>query len=267
MFPESRPMLAVISPAKKINPTPTTPAMGASLTTPVFADDAAHLVRAACALSKSQLQRLMGLSDALAALNHSRFQFFDDQPPGPAAFMFAGDTYVGLDVRSLSVSGLRHAQGCLRILSGLYGLLRPLDAIRPYRLEMGSRLATGRGKGLYAFWGDRIAKELDVQARATGAGYLLNCASKEYFGAVDPEALDLPVITPTFMEDKPDGPKVVSFHAKRARGALARFAMETRARTPQDLTAWCADGYSFMPDLSTPMAPVFVRKAAPLSSA
>jgi cytoplasmic iron level regulating protein YaaA (DUF328/UPF0246 family) len=149
----------------------------------------------------------------------------------------------------------------------LYGLLRPLDKMRPYRLEMGSKLATRRGKDLYAFWGDRIGKALAEQAEETGSTHLLNCASQEYFGAVDVEALGLPVITPTFLEDKPGGPKMISFYAKQARGALARFVIENRLRDPADLAGWDAGGYVYQPDRSTPEAPVFLRPEAAQNAA
>lgn len=249
-------MLTVISPAKKLNET-----RGADLplTQPMFPKDTAQLARKARTLSKPQLQKLMSISEPLAKLNQDRFKDFDAQPQGPAALMFDGDTYTGLDAQSLSDDAMRYAQDHLRILSGLYGLLRPLDAMRPYRLEMGSSLATRRGKTLYAFWGDRIARALNDQAQEVGATLLLNCASQEYFGAVDRKALALPVITPTFLEDKPGGAKMVSFFAKQARGALARFVIENRLSDADDLRAWDAGGYVWQADRSTPEAPVFMR--------
>ncbi|MEM8851848.1 MAG: YaaA family protein, partial [Pseudomonadota bacterium] len=151
------------------------------------------------------------------------------------------------------------------ILSGLYGLLRPLDALKPYRLEMGTRLKTRRGKDLYAFWGDRIAKALNQDAEETGATHLLNCASQEYFGAVDPKALKLPVITPTFLEDRPGGPKVISFAAKRARGAMARFVAEHRITDPADLRGFQTGGYAWQ--VSPLDAPVFLRSEAAAKAA
>jgi cytoplasmic iron level regulating protein YaaA (DUF328/UPF0246 family) len=138
-------------------------------------------------------------------------------------------------------------------------VLRPLDAIEPYRLEMGSRLATERGKTLYDFWGDRIARALRAQAEAVGTRILVNCASQEYFGAVDEAALGLRVITPVFMEERCGEAKIVSFHAKRARGAMARFVIQKRLRDPESLLDFDTGGYVHAPDLSAPDRPVFLR--------
>ena len=257
-------MLVVISPAKKLNETR---GAGREITEPRFPEETKQLAQKARGLTKPQLQKLMGISENLAKLNQDRFRTFEDQTQGAAALMFDGDTYTGLDAQSLSEDALRYAQEHLGILSGLYGLLRPLDAMRPYRLEMGSRLTTRRGKDLYAFWGDKIAVALNKQAEATGATTLLNCASQEYFGAVDQSALAMPVVTPVFLEDKPGGPKVVSFFAKQARGALARFVVEQRITDPAELSTWDAGGYRYQPDRSTPTAPVFVRRAEAQSAA
>ena len=153
----------------------------------------------------------------------------------PAALAFAGDTYQGLEAGSLDPDEMAWAQEHLRILSGLYGVLRPLDAIEPYRLELGSRLATARGRTLYDYWGDRIARALRAQAESVGTDTLINCASQEYFGAVDMAALGLRVITPVFMEEKAGTPKVVSFYAKKARGAMARFVIQHRLTDPAAL--------------------------------
>src|SRR5690606_25279869 len=151
---------------------------------------------------------------------------------------------------SLEAEELAWGQEHLRILSGLYGLLRPLDAIRPYRLEMGSRLKTRRGASLYDFWGTQIAEALNAQARELGAGVLLNCASQEYFGAVDLEALELRVITPQFLEEKAGQLKSVSFFAKKARGAMARYAIQHRLSDAEGLKDFDSGGYRYDPDLS-----------------
>ena len=177
----------------------------------------------------------------------------------PAALAFAGDTYQGLEAASLDADEMAWAQDHLAILSGLYGVLRPLDAIEPYRLEMGSRLATDRGRTLYDFWGDRIARALDAQAAEVGSDTLVNCASQEYFGAVDRTALGLRVITPVFMEERGGTPKVISFYAKKARGAMARFIIQNRLRDAESLTAFDTGGYRHVPDLSEPDSPVFLR--------
>ncbi len=246
-------MLTVISPAKSLDFEP----VATSMTTPRFPDETAKLVTRARNLGLKDLRELMSISDKLARLNRDRFRDWHDAPEKPAVFAFAGDTYTGLDAATLTDDALRYAQNHLRILSGLYGLLRPLDALKPYRLEMGSRLSTRRGKDLYAFWGDRIAKVLNEDAAATGATHLLNCASQEYFGAVDRKALKLPVITPTFLEDKPSGPKQVSFFAKQARGAMARFVSDNRISDPADLKGFATGGYVWQD--SPDDAPVFLR--------
>lgn len=254
-------MLVVISPAKRLDWSETP---GEAPAAPEFAAEARRLARIARGLTEAELAGLMDLSPALARLNAERFRVFAADPAPeavrPAAFAFAGDTYVGLDARTLSDDALRWAEGHLRILSGLYGLLRPMDAIQPYRLEMGSRLANPRGRDLYAFWGDRLAKALDRAGRAAGTGWLVNCASQEYFGAVDAAALRLRVVTPLFLEDRPEGPKVVSFFAKKARGAMARFVMEHRLDDPADLAAFDSGGYRHAPALSGPDRPAFLRR-------
>ena len=174
---------------------------------------------------------------------------------------FAGDTYAGLEAKTLDPDALRWAQGHLRILSGLYGVLRPLDEIAAYRLEMGSKLKNPRGADLYAFWRGQVAAALNEAAAETGARALVNCASIEYFGAVDTKALDLPVITPTFLEDKNGEAKIVSFFAKKARGAMARFIAENRLTDPDALKDFATGGYVYDASRSAPDAPVFIRSA------
>ncbi|SFJ75262.1 peroxide stress protein YaaA [Jannaschia pohangensis] len=248
-------MLTVISPAKKLDFDP----VGHPMTPPRFAAETATLLTTARRQGIGDLRKLMSISDALARLNRDRFRDWDDAPEKPAIFAFAGDTYTGLDAATLSEDALRHAQGHLRILSGMFGLLRPFDALKPYRLEMGSKLATRRGKDLYAFWGDRLARALNQDAEEAGTRLLVNCASQEYFGAVDRKALALDIITPTFLEDKPGGPKIVSFFAKQARGAMARFVMENRLTDADDLRGFSTGGYVWQAGPSTPETPVFLR--------
>lgn len=252
-------MLVVISPAKRLDWSE----VAVRPTRPAFASEAVELAGVARGLTAADLARMMDLSDALARLNAERFRDFAEEPAPeavrPAAFAFAGDTYAGLEARTLSQDALRWAEGRLRILSGLYGVLRPMDAIQPYRLEMGTRLDTPRGQTLYAYWGDRIARALNEAGAQAGCDWLVNCASQEYFGAVDRGALALRVITPVFLEDRPGGPKVVSFYAKKARGAMARFVMEERLDDPADLTAFDAGGYVHAPALSQPDRPAFLR--------
>jgi uncharacterized protein len=255
-------MLTVISPAKKLDLTPLALPDGMVPTAPRFAKDASALARVARKLTVAELQGLMDISEALARLNRDRFKAFDTAPEAlkPAALMFDGDTYAGLEARTMGPDALRYAQGQLRILSGLYGLLRPLDAIQPYRLEMGSRLATRRGLSLYDWWGASIAKALRADAAETGTSVLLNCASIEYFGAVDLKALKLRVVTPVFLEDRVGGAKTISFLAKRARGAMARFVMEHRLTDANDLRGFTTGGYAFDASQSAGDRMVFVNR-------
>lgn len=258
-------MLTVISPAKRLD----WAERDVTTTSPDFMDDAVKLARAAKRLTQADLRKLMDISADLAKLNADRFKVFEDAPEGerPAALAFAGDTYIGLEAASLDADTMAYAQDHLRILSGLYGLLRPLDAIRPYRLEMGSRLKTRKGPSLYAYWGDRLAEALTRQGHALGTDTLVNCASVEYFSAVDEKALGLEVITPQFFEDKPGGPKIVSFFAKKARGAMARFIQERRLSSPQQMLDFDIGGYEYVPALSHPGKPAFLRPEAAASKA
>lgn len=249
-------MLVVVSPAKKLDMNPAT---DVEPTRPAFQPEAEELVSVAHRLTVGDLQKLMKISEPLAKLNAERFAEFGTMPQKPAALAFAGDTYQGLEADSLEPDEMDWAQDHFRILSGLYGLLRPRDAIEPHRLEMGSRLKTARGKTLYDYWGDRIAKALNAQADAIGTDTLINCASQEYFGAVDAEALNLRVITPVFMEEKAGTPKVVSFYAKKARGAMARFVIQHRLTDPEALKAFDAGGYRYNDEMSDGDSFVFLR--------
>lgn len=255
-------MLVVVSPAKRLNWDP----VEGTTTRPDFEDEARKLVKTARNLTLGDLQKLMSLSPDLARLNRDRFKAFEDTPDSyatrPAVHAFNGDTYIGLEASSLEPEEMEWAQDHLRILSGLYGALRPLDAIQAYRLEMGSRLKTRRGKNLYEFWRDSIAKNLNAQAEAIGTNVLVNCASQEYFGAVDPEALKLRVVTPVFMENKGGTPKIVSFFAKRARGSMARFVIQRRLTDAEGLLDFDLGGYAYQPDMSDPDRPVFLRDEA-----
>lgn len=253
-------MLTVISPAKRLDEAASLP-QGLAATQPQFGADADALANVARKLTAAKLQKLMHISEPLAQLNFTRFAEFGHAPTKPAALFFAGDTYAGLEAKTLDQDALRWAQDNLRILSGLYGLLRPLDDIKAYRLEMGSKLANPRGADLYAYWRGQVAPALNDIAASTGARALVNCASIEYFGAVDVAALTVPVITPTFLEEKNGEAKIVSFFAKKARGAMARFIAENRLTDPAALRDFTTGGYAFSPDRSTPQAPVFIRAA------
>ena len=253
----------VISPAKSLDFTPA--AHGVPASTAAMAPDIAELAKVARRLRKADLKRLMGISDTLAVLNWERFQAFDpDSEDGvQAAMAFNGDVYAGLQARTLDKAGLNFAQGRLRILSGLYGLLRPLDVIQPYRLEMGVRLKTRRGASLYDFWGPRISQALNEQAEAAGGEKaLVNLASQEYFGAVDREALKLPVVTCTFKETRAGETKIISFYAKKARGMMARYAIDHRIDRPEGLKDFTTAGYGFDAKASTAEDWIFTRTLA-----
>lgn len=252
-------MLITVSPAKKMD---MTPAEGVETTDMLFPDRAAELARVAQDLSVADLMKLMKISESLGKLNADRFAAYGAQDRKAAALAFAGDTYQGLEAGTLDADEMAWAQNHFRILSGLYGLLRPLDAIEPYRLEMGSRLKTPRGKNLYDYWGSDIAMALNAQADQIGTDTLINCASQEYFGAVDQKALKPQVITPVFMEEKPGGPKIVSFFAKRARGAMARFIIQNRLTSAEAIKDFDLGGYQFRPDLTEGNAWVFYRPEA-----
>ena len=250
-------MLIVVSPAKKLD---MQPVENVTATKPTFTAEAGELAQVAKQLTAGDLKKLMKISDDLAKLNADRFRDFGAMETKPAALAFAGDTYQGLEAGSLDADEMAWAQDHFRILSGLYGLLRPLDAIEPYRLEMGSRLKNVRGKNLYEFWGDRISQALNQQGATLGTDVLVNCASQEYFGAVDQDALNLQVINPIFMEEKPEGPKIVSFYAKKARGAMARYVIQRRLTDPAALLEFDTGGYKYRPDLSEDeLHPVFLR--------
>jgi cytoplasmic iron level regulating protein YaaA (DUF328/UPF0246 family) len=249
-------MLVVVSPAKKLN---MTPAEGVRATKPAFAENAQELAGVARHLSLGALQKLMGLSVNLAHLNADRFAAFGSQDTKAAALAFAGDTYQGLEAATLDNDEMAWAQDHLRILSGLYGVLRPLDAIEPYRLEMGSQLKTAKGASLYAYWGGKLSEALNAQAVKTDAQALVNCASKEYFGAVDLARLTPQVITPVFMERKAGQAKIISFYAKKARGAMARYIVQRRLTDPEGLKDFDSGGYTYQPDQSDAKKWLFLR--------
>ena len=255
-------MLAVISPAKKLD---MVAVEGKVQTQPEFVAQSQDLVEIARSLDVAGLRKLMKISEKLAELNVKRFLDFSETP-GPnatkqAMYMFAGDTYTGLDARTLDDDAVAYAQRHLRILSGLYGILRPLDGIQPYRLEMGSKLASPKGKNLYEFWGPTLSNALNADAEKAGTDMVLNCASTEYFSAVDRSALVPQIITPVFLELRNGTSKVISFHAKKARGAIARFVMENRVTSTKELEAFAVGGYAIDKDQSTADTLVFSRES------
>jgi uncharacterized protein len=255
-------MLCVVSPAKKLDfetPIPELP-----VTQPEFLQDTIELSKTTKKLSRADLSRLMGISDALADLNYARFQGFsiplNSENAKPAALAFNGDTYVGLDAQSLSKDDLSFAQNHFAILSGFYGLLRPLDLIQPYRLEMGTRLANPRGNTLYDFWGSQIAKRINDLCEAHTDKTLINCASNEYFKAVKVKELEGQVITPVFKEIKMGVAKTISFMAKRARGSMARYIIKNRIDQPEAIKDFDEAGYIYRQDLSSATDWVFTRE-------
>lgn len=256
-------MLVLLSPAKKLDFSPD--ALPVRATQPRMLADTRELLTTTRKLSEADLRRLMGLSPALAELNRERFQAFAADPKQAAetraaAFAFRGDTYVGLGADDFDADDLRFAQTHVRILSGLYGLLRPLDRIQPYRLEMGTRLKNSRGDNLYAFWGDRIQRTLASEGRKQGARAIINCASGEYFTAARADGAGLPVITPAFKELRGGKAKIISFSAKRARGMMARHIVKQRLTDPEDIKGFDEEGYRYRPELSDAQQWVFLRK-------
>jgi hypothetical protein len=251
-------MLTVISPAKRLDDAAALPD-GLQGTKPAFKAEASELATIARGLTPADLRKLMAISQPLAELNRDRFAGFTKAPLKPAALFFAGDTYAGLEAKTLDPDALIYAQDHLRILSGLYGLLRPLDMIAAYRLEMGSRLANPRGADLYAYWRSTVTPALDKAARKVGAKAVINCASIEYFGAVDARAMKTRVITPTFLDG--EDAKIISFFAKKARGAMARYVTEHSLTDPDDLRGFDTGGYVWDAKLSTSDKPVYRRAA------
>ena len=255
-------MIILLSPAKSLDfDSPTTLAKA---TRPDFLDQSEILVERLREFSPAELASLMEISDPLAALNVARYAGWRNPYPRgkgkQAVLAFNGDVYEGLDARSLSADDLIFAQDHLRILSGLYGILRPLDMILPYRLEMGIRLDNPRGKDLYAFWGERITEALGIALRKTKSSAVVNLASAEYFKSVKAKRLSVPVIQPVFEDWSAGRYKVVSFYAKRARGLMARFAVCRRIVEPSELKSFAEEGYVFDESASDGARWVFRRK-------
>lgn len=255
-------MLFLLSPAKSLDYDSPGPAVAP--TQPLFMKDAAELIAVLRPKPPQEIAELMSLSDKLAALNVARYEAWrPEATPGnarAAVLAFDGDVYDGLAARQMRPEDLQWAQAHLCILSGLYGVLRPLDLMQPYRLEMGTRLKTARGKNLYQFWGSQIAEYLNQRAKADLSPVVINLASEEYFKAVDRKALLPRVVTCAFEERKADGYKVISFMAKRARGLMVRYAVAHRATTPEQLKGFDLEGYRFVPAVSSPDRLVFRRE-------
>lgn len=254
-------MLIVLSPAKTLDYE--TPHKTRKSTQPELLERSAELVEDARKLSPEAIGQLMGVSEKLASLNHERFmnwsQPFTSDNARQAVLAFKGDVYTGLEAETMKAADLDYAQKHLRILSGLYGLLRPLDLMQPYRLEMGLKFRNRGGKNLYEFWGDDITESLNRQLRALKAGVLVNLASNEYFRSVKTGALNAEIITPVFKERKNGKYRIISFFAKKARGQMARYAIDRRLENVEELKKFREDGYRYNKAESTARDWVFTR--------
>ncbi|MEJ2894481.1 peroxide stress protein YaaA [Bordetella avium] len=255
-------MLFLLSPAKKLDYD--TPVQVQTHTQPLFVEQAAALIKVLKTKSADEIAGLMSLSQALAELNVGRYaawkKTFTLDNARQAVLAFNGDVYEGLEATSLSASQLDWAQEHVVILSGLYGALRPLDLMQPYRLEMGTRLETPKGKNLYEYWGSTIAAYLNERQEGEGAPCIINLASEEYFKAVDLKTLKARVVQCVFQDWKGGAWKIISFHAKRARGLMVRYAIEHRAKTPEALQAFDREGYVFDASASSADKLVFRRR-------
>ncbi|MEJ2042932.1 MAG: peroxide stress protein YaaA [Reinekea sp.] len=254
-------MLAVISPAKNLDFETEAPIE--HFTDYRLADQAQSLIERLRELSVADVKKMMKLSDKLAELNVARYQQWQPVMTAanskPAMFAFNGDVYTGLSANTLTGPQIGMAQNRLRILSGLYGLLRPLDRIQPYRLEMGTRLQIESANSLYEFWGDTITGLLEADCQENQVDVLINLASQEYFKAVNPEKLSVPVITPVFKDEKNGEFKIISFFAKKARGMMVRYMLEQELETVHDLQAFDYGGYQFSAAESDDCSWVFKR--------
>lgn len=253
-------MLVVLSPAKKLFAEPKAAPLR---TQPLLLEEARKILPSVKALGEKGLMKLMEISPALATLNAKRFDDMtlgDDVPSATAAMLtFAGDTYLGLQASDFDEADLRAAQDRVVMLSGLYGVLRPFDVIEPYRLEMGSTLKVGRAKSLVAFWRPKISPVLAKLVEGHADNTVVNCASAEYFEAVDPKKLPGRVVTPVFLEEKAGKRTVIGYFAKQARGRMARFATRHRLERADDLKAFDLDGYRYVAEGSDDTRWLFVR--------
>lgn len=257
-------MLVVISPAKSLDFQ--TPLKIRRFTQPDFLDESQQLIDGLKQLSPTQVSALMSISPALGLLNQERFNNwqlpFDNKNARQALFAFDGDVYGGLNARTLSLDDITFAQKNLRILSGLYGLLRPLDLIQPYRLEMGTAWKTAGAHSLYDFWGTKITDALNAELRGSRKPALVNLASNEYFKAVKEKHLAADVVSPVFKDYKDGEYKLISFFAKRARGLMSAWIIRNRISKPVDLPSFDVEGYRYSEQDSTPGAPVFLRRTS-----
>ena len=255
-------MLVLVSPAKTLdydNPAATT-----EYTLPKLTQYSEQLIEECRKLTPADIASLMKVSDKIAGLNAARFESwsptFTTDNAKQAVYAFRGDVYTGLDADSLSEDSLSRAQSQLRILSGLYGLLKPLDLMQPYRLEMGTRLANAKGSNLYQFWGDVITDEVNASLKEQGDELLVNLASNEYFKAVKPKLVNGTIITPVFKDRKNGQYKVISFFAKKARGMMVRYILDNKVSNLEELNKFDVAGYYYCETESTQLSPVFKRE-------
>ncbi|MDE1314636.1 peroxide stress protein YaaA [Vibrio aestuarianus] len=255
-------MLIVVSPAKTLDYE--SPLVTNKFTQPELVDHSAELIEVCRRLTPSDISQLMKVSDKIAGLNVARFaqwsKTFTTDNARPAILAFKGDVYTGFDVETLSDAGFDYAQQHLRMLSGLYGLLKPLDLMQPYRLEMGTKLSNARGSNLYHFWGDIITDQLNQALQDQGDNILINLASNEYFKAVNHKKLDGQIITPVFKDCKKGQYKVISFYAKKARGMMARYIIDNQVSSLEQLTQFDRAGYYFVEQESSATELVFKRE-------
>lgn len=255
-------MITILSPAKTLafeDDAPTNEA-----TQPIFQKEVHELVHILQQYSEEELGKLMNVSSKLASLNYQRYQDFESafnrKNSKQALFAFKGDVYEGLEAEQLNEEEIQFANKHLRILSGLYGILRPLDLIQPYRLEMSTALANGQGKDLYAFWQDALTNHLNREINQQGASFLLNLASQEYFKAIKPKKLEAPIISPVFKEAKGGQYKVIALFAKKARGKMSRYVIQNRITDIEGIKSFQEDDYIYNGQLSTDDKPVFTRE-------
>ena len=255
-------MIIVVSPAKTLDYE--TPLPTKEFSEPDFLSEASVLIDVLKGKTNEEVKDLMKLSDKLTELNVERYkqwsQPFSPDNARPGIFAFKGDVYVGLDAQSFNDADIQFAQNHLRILSGLYGVLRPLDLMQPYRLEMGTKLKTDTGKNLYEFWGSKISDSLNNDHQEGEGRELINLASNEYFSAIDKKNLDSEIITPAFYDWKNGKYKMISFYAKKARGMMAAWIIKNRITSSQKLESFDVAGYMYSPEMSESNKPAFIRQ-------
>lgn len=254
-------LLTIISPAKKLDYS--RPPQSLHHSQPQLLQQASELMDDLKALSPQAICSLMGLSDKLGALNYERYQAwqapFTPENAKQAVLAFKGDVYQGLDADSMSADDLAWAQDNLRILSGLYGVLRPLDLMQPYRLEMGTKFANGRGADLYQFWGELITEQLNKLLASEANSVVLNLASNEYFKSVQQKSIQAPIVTPVFMDKKGDNYKIISFYAKKARGLMSAYIIKNRIDNVEQIKDFAVAGYRYNQAMSEGNQWVFTR--------